>query len=271
MRGSDTTAGSLFSYVDPEKHIRPGHPLRIIREIVNAVLVTLSPEFDPLLVSWLHRQNRGYARKLTSSRWVRHRPRPLRKVSPAESFITLRSWKQRILPPNAGGRPSPGERNSNGEANRIDCVRTVHKAANVLDKMPKSVQPAAKSDLREVWAAPNRATAEAAVATFAEKYGAKYEKAVTCLVKDGDALLTFYDFPAEHWDHLRTSNPIKSVFATVRHQTVRTKGARSQGHRPAHGVQARDGSREDLAPAEGREPVAQGRPGCHIPQRRRGH
>jgi len=105
---------------------------------------------------------------------------------------------------------------------------TVHKTANVLDKMPKSVQPAAKSDLREVWAAPDRATAEAAVATFAEKYGAKYEKAVTCLVKDRDALLTFYDFPAEHWDHLRTSNPIKSVFATVRHRTVRTKGALSQ-------------------------------------------
>jgi len=105
---------------------------------------------------------------------------------------------------------------------------TVHKTANVLDKMPKSVQPAAKSDLREVWAAPDRATAEAAVATFAEKYGAKHEKAVTCLVKDRDALLTFYDFPAEHWDHLRTSNPIESVFATVRHRTVRTKGALSQ-------------------------------------------
>jgi len=105
---------------------------------------------------------------------------------------------------------------------------TVHKTANVLDKMPKSVQPAAKSDLREIWAAPDRATAEAAVATFAEKYGAKYEKAVTCLVKDRDALLTFYDFPAEHWDHLRTSNPIESVFATVRHRTVRTKGALSQ-------------------------------------------
>jgi len=105
---------------------------------------------------------------------------------------------------------------------------TVHKTANVLDKMPKSVQPAAKSDLREVWAAPDRVTAEAAVATFAEKYGAKYEKAVTCLVKDCDALLTFYDFPAEHWDHLRTSNPIESVFATVRHRTVRTKGALSQ-------------------------------------------
>jgi transposase-like protein len=72
----------------------------------------------------------------------------------------------------------------------------VHKSANVLDKLPKSVQPAAKQDLREIWQAPDRATAEAAVATFAEKYGAKYEKAVTCLTKDRDALLTFYDCTA---------------------------------------------------------------------------
>jgi transposase-like protein len=105
---------------------------------------------------------------------------------------------------------------------------TVHKTVNVLDKLPKSVQPAAKADLREVWTAPDRATAEAAIASFAEKYGVKYQKAVTCLVRDRDALLTFHDFPAEHWDHLRTSNPIESVFATVRHRTVRTKGALSQ-------------------------------------------
>jgi transposase-like protein len=104
----------------------------------------------------------------------------------------------------------------------------VHKVSNVLNKLPNSVQPAAKADLREVWQAPDRATAEAAVATFAAKYAAKYEKAVACLVKDRDALLTFYDFPAEHWDHLRTANPIESVFATVRHRTVRSKGALSQ-------------------------------------------
>ena len=104
----------------------------------------------------------------------------------------------------------------------------VHKAANVLDKLPKSVQPAARQDLREIWQAPDRATAEAAMETFAEKYAAKYAKAAACLLKDREALLTFYDFPAEHWDHLRTSNPIESVFATVRLRTVRTKGALSQ-------------------------------------------
>lgn len=104
----------------------------------------------------------------------------------------------------------------------------VHKLANVLNKVPKSVQPAMKADLREVRDVPDRASAEAAIAVFAEKYIAKYPNAVGCLTKDREALLTFFDFPAEHWDHLRTSNPIESVFATVRHRTVRTKGALSQ-------------------------------------------
>jgi len=104
----------------------------------------------------------------------------------------------------------------------------VHKTANVLNKFPKSMQPAVKADLREIWQAETRAAAEIAMDTFAEKYGAKYEKAVTCLTKDREALLTFYNFPAEHWDHLRTGNPIESVFATVRHRTVRTKGGLSQ-------------------------------------------
>jgi putative transposase len=104
----------------------------------------------------------------------------------------------------------------------------VHKTVNVSDKPPKSVQPAAQRDLREIWQAPDRATAETAVGTFAEKCATKYEKAVGCLLKDRDALLTFYDLPAEHRDHLRTSNPTESVFAAVRHRTVRAKGALSQ-------------------------------------------
>ncbi|WP_246156745.1 IS256 family transposase [Aquicoccus porphyridii] len=104
----------------------------------------------------------------------------------------------------------------------------VHKIANVLNKFPKSMQPTVKADLREIWQADTRATAETAMETFSEKYGAKYEKAVTCLTKDRKALLAFYDFPADHWDHLRTGNPIESVFAAVRHRTVRTKGALSQ-------------------------------------------
>lgn len=102
-----------------------------------------------------------------------------------------------------------------------------HKVLNVLNKVPKSVQPNMKADLREIRDAPDRATAEAAMTVFVDKYQAKYPKAVDCLTKDHEALLTFFDFPAEHWDHLRTSNPIESVFATVRHRTVRTKGSLS--------------------------------------------
>jgi transposase-like protein len=104
----------------------------------------------------------------------------------------------------------------------------VHKVANVLNKFPKSLAPTVKSDLRDVWQAETRAAAETAMDTFAAKYGAKYAKAVACLTKDREALLVFFDFPAEHWDHLRTANPIESVFATVRHRTVRAKGALSQ-------------------------------------------
>src|SRR6187399_3778755 len=104
----------------------------------------------------------------------------------------------------------------------------VHKVANVLNKVALSVQVNMKADLREIYGAPTRATAEAAIDGFADKYGAKYDKAVACLTKDREALLAFFDFPAEHWDHLRTSNPIESVFATVRHRTVRTKGSLSQ-------------------------------------------
>src|ERR1700688_217879 len=84
-----------------------------------------------------------------------------------------------------------------------------------------------KRDLREIYLAPSPGLAEVAIDVFAEKYQAKHHKAVDCLIKDREALLAFFDFPAEHWDHLRTTNPIESVFATVRHRTVRTKGSLS--------------------------------------------
>jgi transposase-like protein len=100
----------------------------------------------------------------------------------------------------------------------------VHKTANVLNKMPKSVQPKAKGDLQEIWQAETRADAEKAVDHFREKYNAKYPKAVECLTKDQDQLLAFYDFPAEHWGHLRTTNPIESTFATIRLRHRKTKG-----------------------------------------------
>ena len=103
----------------------------------------------------------------------------------------------------------------------------LHKTGNILNKVPKSVQPTMKVDLREIHGAPTRAAAEMAVDVFVEKYGAKYPRAAECLTKDRGALLAFYDFPAEHWDHLRTTNPVENVFATVRHRTVRTKGGLS--------------------------------------------
>jgi transposase-like protein len=104
---------------------------------------------------------------------------------------------------------------------------TVHKTANVLNKLPKSVQKDAKSRLHDIFLAPPRKDADHALGVFSELFGAKYAKAVACLEKDRDELLTFFDFPAEHWTHLRTTNPIESTFATVRLRTKRTKGSGS--------------------------------------------
>ncbi len=103
-----------------------------------------------------------------------------------------------------------------------------HKISNVLGKFPKSMAPTVKADLQEIHHAETKAKARASIKLFEEKYGIKYAPAVNCLIKDEEALLAFYDFPAEQWDHLRTSNPIESVFATVRHRTVRMMGALSQ-------------------------------------------
>jgi putative transposase len=103
----------------------------------------------------------------------------------------------------------------------------VHKTANVLNKLPKSQQPKAKRALQEIWMAETRNDALVAFDAFVETWDVKYDKAVECLIKDCDALLAFYDFPAEHWKHLRTTNVIESSFATVRHRTVRTKGCLS--------------------------------------------
>lgn len=104
----------------------------------------------------------------------------------------------------------------------------VHKVKNVLNCFPKQMAPAVKSDLDNIQHAGTRKQAQAALTVFCDKYEGKYPKGVACLIKDQDAMLAFFDFPAEHWGHLRTSNPIESVFATVRHRTLRTKGALSQ-------------------------------------------
>ena len=117
----------------------------------------------------------------------------------------------------------------------------VHKTANVLNKLPKSVQGKAKGHLQDIWMAETRVDAENAFDFFLQAYSAKYPKAVECLVKDRDRLLTFYDFPAEHWKHVRTSNPIESTFATVRLRTTKTKGCLSRN------LVGRRGDRQHLA------------------------
>jgi putative transposase len=104
----------------------------------------------------------------------------------------------------------------------------VHKTANVLNELPKSIQGKAKASLHEIWMAETKAQAGTAFDRFVREFGAKYPKAVDCLVKDRAVLLTFYDFPAEHWIHIRTTNPIESSFATIRHRTTRTKNCVSR-------------------------------------------
>jgi len=104
----------------------------------------------------------------------------------------------------------------------------VHKTANVLDKLPKRLQTEAKEKLHNIWMADTREHANQAFDLFRKTYEAKYPKAVECLTKDREVLLAFYDFPAEHWIHVRTTNPIESTFATVRLRTKRTKGCGSR-------------------------------------------
>jgi transposase-like protein len=104
----------------------------------------------------------------------------------------------------------------------------VHKTVNVLDKLPKGQQPQAKKNLHEIWMSATKEDATKAFDRFIETYGVKWPRAAECLEKDRAELLAFYDFPAEHWGHLRTSNPIESTFATVRLRTYRTKGPGSR-------------------------------------------
>ena len=100
----------------------------------------------------------------------------------------------------------------------------MHKTGNVLNAMPKSIQPKVKQALHDIWKAESRHDATKAFDLFIQTYDAKYPKTKLLLEKDRDELLTFYDFPAQHWQRLRTTNPIESTFATIRHRTKRSKG-----------------------------------------------
>ena len=143
----------------------------------------------------------------------------------------------------------------------------VHKTANVLNKVTLSVQTNMKKDLREIYLAPNRASAEVAINVFAEKYGAKYDKAVECLIKDREALLALYEFPAEHWDHLRTTKRVCDGPA----QDGTHERLVVVNHRQADGLQAALRGIKDLAASQRHKSVAEGPRRCQIRKRHRGH
>ncbi len=150
------------------------------------------------------------------------------------------SWRELLLDLKARGLAQPPKlavgdgalgfwaalRKVFGETREQRCW--VHKTANVLNDLPKGKQGKAKSMLHDIWMAETQADADRAFDLFIETWQAKYPKAAACLAKDREVLLAFYDFPAEHWVHIRTTNPIESTFATVRLRTVRTKGCGSR-------------------------------------------
>jgi transposase-like protein len=149
------------------------------------------------------------------------------------------SWKTVLRDLKRRGMQAPVLAVGDGALGFWEAVREVwpatreqrdwcHKIANVLDKLPQRLQGRAKRALHEIMYAETRAQAERGIEAFVAEFSPKYEKAVDCLIKDSEALLAFFDFPAEHWKHLRTSNPIESSFATVRLRQRVTKGAGSR-------------------------------------------
>jgi len=142
----------------------------------------------------------------------------------------------------------------------------VHKTANVLNKLPKRQQPKAKRALQEIWMAKTKAQAEAALDAFLESHRPKYEKAADCLAKDRQALLAFYDFPAERWKHLRTTNPIESAFATVRHRTVRASGCLSNTTALAMVFKLIEGAQKTWRRLDGHTPLPKLVPGVKFSQ-----
>ena len=153
---------------------------------------------------------------------------------------SAQSWRELLLDlKRCGLKSGPGLAVGDGALDFWKALREVygktreqrcwvHKTANVLNQMPKSLQARAKGHLHDIWMAQTRAEAETAFDFFIEAYGVKYHKAAERLVKDRERLLTFYDFPAEHWKHIRTTNPIETTFATVRLRTAKTKGCLSR-------------------------------------------
>ena len=152
---------------------------------------------------------------------------------------STQSWREVLLGAKARGLKAPKLATGDGALGFWGALGEVfpstthqrcwmHKTSNVLNYLPRATRAKAKDDLHQIWMAESREAAVKAMALFEEKYSAKYPKAVTCLTKDRVQLLAFYDFPAEHWLHIRTTNAIESTFATLRHRTKRVKGAFSK-------------------------------------------
>ena len=128
--------------------------------------------------------------------------------------------------------------------------------ANITGAMPKPMHEKAKAGLQDIWMAETKKEAIVAFDLFVETYGVKYERAVKKLTKDRDVLLTFYDFPAEHWKHIRTTNPIESVFATVRNSDTQNQRLPEPQNSPVDGLQTNDVSQEEMAKAQRYKPTA---------------
>jgi transposase-like protein len=152
---------------------------------------------------------------------------------------STQSWREVLLGVKARGMNAPKLATGDGAMGFWAALSEVfpstthqrcwmHKSGNVMNYLPQSVRAKAKVDLHQIWMAEHRQGAEEAMKLFEEKYGAKYPRAAQCLTKDRGPLLAIYDFPAEHWVHIRTTNPIESTFSTLRHRTKRVKGAFSK-------------------------------------------
>ena len=152
---------------------------------------------------------------------------------------STQSWREVLLDLKSRGMNSPSLAVGDGALGFWAAISEVfpdtkgqrcwfHKSGNIINYLPKSLHSKARSDIQAIWMAPSRSEAEKAIVLFRDKYQDKYEKAVRCLTKDQDSLLRFYDFPASHWIHIRTTNAIESTFSTLRHRTIRVKGAFSK-------------------------------------------
>ena len=223
------------------------------QDALAALLGPDAPNLSPSAIgrlkgSWQAEYDRWQRRDLSARRhvyiWADGVHLQVRRQDAAAYMLGARererSWRKLLLDLKARGLAAAPEIAVGDGAmgfwkavEEVRCTKHQRRWQHVLDNVPKPVQPTMKADLRKVRDAPDGASAETAIAVFAEKYGAKYPKAmypeaVTCLAKDRDTLPAFFAFPAKHRDHLRTANPIESVFAAVRRGTVRAKDALSQ-------------------------------------------